>query len=264
VIVMTDIALLGTGHMGAAMARRLLDRGHAVTVWNRTADRARPLAAAGASVAATPAEAVRGARVVITMLTDAAAVRDALFTGDVEPSAGTTVAQMSTVGPDETRDLAARVPPGVTYVDAPVAGSVDTAAAGKLTVFTGGDVPADAAAVLSDLGTVRDCGPIGAGTGMKLVVNTAMLSALGALRDALAVAGALGVRDPMEVLAAGPVGSVAARASSATASFAVALAAKDLRLAVREVPDLPVATAVLEILESYPDGAADVAAITRR
>jgi 3-hydroxyisobutyrate dehydrogenase len=170
---------------------------------------------------------------------------------------------MSTVGPDDTLALAARVPAGVTFVDAPVAGSVDAAEAGKLTVFTGGEVPDAAAAVLGDLGTVRDCGPIGAGTGMKLVVNTAMLTALGGLRDALAVAEALGVRDPLDVLGVGPVQSVVARATSTTASFAVAMAAKDLRLAVHEVKDAPVARAVLETLESYPDRDADVAAITR-
>jgi 3-hydroxyisobutyrate dehydrogenase-like beta-hydroxyacid dehydrogenase len=259
---MTNVAFLGTGHMGAAMARRLLTTGHSVTVWNRTAAKAAALGEAGASVAATPADAVRDATLVITMLADAAAVTSALFDSGAQLREGSTVAQMSTVGPDETRTLAARIPAGVTFVDAPVAGSVDAAESGKLTVFTGGEVPADAAAVLGDLGTVRDCGAIGAATGMKLVVNTALLTALGGLRDALAVAEALGVRDPLAALGAGPVQGVVARASSTTASFAVGLAAKDLRLAVRELKDAPVASAVLELLESFPDRDADVAAIT--
>jgi 3-hydroxyisobutyrate dehydrogenase len=260
---MTDVAILGTGQMGAAMARRLLTAGHSVTVWNRTAARAAALGKLGATVAATPQEAVREAGVVITMLTDAAAVSDTLFGSGTALPEGTTVVQMSTVGPDETRALAARVPPGVTFVDAPVAGSVDAAEAGKLTVFTGGEVPPDAATVLADLGTVRDCGPIGAGTGMKLVVNTALLTALGGLRDALALAETLGVRDPLEVLRSGPVQGIAARAASTTASFAVALAAKDLRLAVRELKDAPVAQVVLDLLEAFPEPNADVAAITR-
>ena len=260
---MTNVAILGTGHMGAAIARRLLTAGHSVTVWNRTPAKAAALAQAGASVAANTKDSVREASVVVTMLTDAAAVTEALFESGAELREGTTVVQMSTVGPEETRALSARVPAGVTFVDAPVAGSVDAAEAGKLTVFTGGFVPPDAAAVLADLGTVRDCGPIGAGTGMKLVVNTALLTALGGLRDALAVAEALGVRNPMEVLGAGPVQGVAARASSTTASFAVALAAKDLRLAVRELKDASVAQAVLNALDTFPDPDADIAAITR-
>jgi 3-hydroxyisobutyrate dehydrogenase-like beta-hydroxyacid dehydrogenase len=197
------------------------------------------------------------------MLRDAPAVGAALFDSGATLPEGSTVAQMSTVGPDETRALAARVPSGVTFVDAPVAGSVDAAGAGKLTVYTGGPVPADAAEVLGALGTLRDCGPIGAGTATKLMVNTAMLAGLGALRDALAVGRALGVRDPLDVLSAGPMKGIAARAGSTTASFGAGLAAKDLRLALREVKDAPVATAVLELLDQFPDPDADVAAITR-
>jgi 3-hydroxyisobutyrate dehydrogenase-like beta-hydroxyacid dehydrogenase len=260
---MTNVAVLGTGHMGAAMARRLLAAGHSVTVWNRTAARAAVLGEVGAAVAASAQDSVRTASVVITMLRDSTAVGQVLFGSGATLPEGSTVVQMSTVGPDETRALAARVPAGVTFVDAPVAGSVDAAEAGRLTVFTGGEVPAEAAAVLRDLGTVRDCGPIGAGTGTKLMVNTAMLTALGGLRDALAVGEALGVRDPLEVLGAGPVQGIAARAASTTASFAVGLAAKDLRLAVRELGDAPVARAVLDVLDRFPDPDADVAAITR-
>src|SRR5512139_1630750 len=73
------IAVLGTGAMGTPIARRLLDTGHRVAVWNRTAARAAPLAKAGARVATSPADAVRGADVVITMLSDGVAVEAALF-----------------------------------------------------------------------------------------------------------------------------------------------------------------------------------------
>ncbi|GGQ48359.1 NAD(P)-dependent oxidoreductase [Couchioplanes azureus] len=256
---MINVALLGTGLMGAAIARRLLAAGHRVTVWNRTPTRAAPLAARGASIAPTPAAAVASAEVVITMLTDAAAVRDALFADGVALRPGTTVIQMSTVTPDQIREIAARVPAGVAFVDAPVAGSVDAAAAGRLTILAGGGAPE----LLDDLGTVRECGPVGAGSAAKLVLNTAQLTALGGLRDALVVAGALGVRAPLDLLAAGPLQGVVARATSTTASFAIALAAKDLRLAVGDRTTTPVARAVLGLLEGHPDPRADVSALTR-
>src|SRR6185369_6414104 len=127
---------LGTGHMGAPIARRLLDTGHAVTVWNRSPARAaavNPDIPAGgdpapvARVAVTPAGAVREADVVLVMLTDAAAVGEVLAeaAGGLRP--GACVVQMSTIGPDETRAIAATLPAGVSYVDAPVGGSVDAA-----------------------------------------------------------------------------------------------------------------------------------------
>ncbi|MGW5672818.1 NAD(P)-binding domain-containing protein, partial [Micromonospora sp. NPDC003776] len=94
---MHAIALLGTGTMGAAIGRRLLALGHRPTVWNRTPARTRPLVAAGAHPAATPADAVRDADVVITMLTDATAVRDVLRAAGPALRPGTHVVDMSTV-----------------------------------------------------------------------------------------------------------------------------------------------------------------------
>src|SRR5689334_21468672 len=113
---MTTIALLGTGHMGAALAARLTATGHEVTAWNRTPARA---AALGVPVAATPAEAVAGADAVITMVRDGAAL-EALDLPGILP-AGALLIQMSTIAPAETAALAARVPG---MVDAPVAASV--------------------------------------------------------------------------------------------------------------------------------------------
>ncbi|WP_177319690.1 NAD(P)-dependent oxidoreductase [Actinoplanes philippinensis] len=267
---MTRIAVLGTGHMGSAIVRRLVATGHRVTVWNRTAEKATPLAGLDIGIAATPAAAVAGAELVITMLTDAAAVEAALLgPGDTAAVAalrpGTVVVQMSTIGPDEMRTLAARMPPGVPVLDAPVGGSVGAAGTGTLAIFAGGspDVLGLAEPLLRDLGAVHHCGPIGAGSALKLVVNAAMITSIGALHDTLAVAGAVGV-DPaiaLQALAAGPLDRAVQRATATGASFAIALAAKDLRLALRDVPAAPVTAAALDLLHAAADPAADIATL---
>jgi 3-hydroxyisobutyrate dehydrogenase-like beta-hydroxyacid dehydrogenase len=271
VAAVTSIAVLGTGHMGTAIVRRLLTTGHRVTVWNRTPANAAPLAALCAGIAATPAEAVAGADLVITMLTDAAAVEAALFGPSDSGSAvaaappGAVVVQMSTIGPDEVRGIATRLPWTVSLLDAPVGGSVGAAEAGTLTIFAGGS-PATldlAEPVLRDLGRIRCCGPLGAGAALKLVVNTAMVTALGALHDTLAVADAVGIDRALalDALAAGPLGGAVQRATATGASFAISLAAKDARLALRDVQTAPVATAALQLLHSAADPTADVASL---
>src|SRR5947199_6426717 len=132
------IALLGTGIMGAPMARNLATAGHEVVVWNRTREKAD--AVAGATVADSPQDAVRGAQVVVTMLSDGDAVeevwRDAA--GAVDSSA--TWWQSSTVGIEATERLSAAAT--ITYVDAPVLGTKQPAEEGKLTVLASG--PTDA------------------------------------------------------------------------------------------------------------------------
>lgn len=267
---MSEIAVLGSGRMGTAIGRRLLATGHRVTVWNRTQTKAEALASAGAEIATTPPEAVAKADLVIVTLTDAAAVQDALFdfsdgstVAALRPS--TVVVQMSTIGPDETRGVAARLPRPVAYLDAPVAGSVDAAAAGTLTIFAGGaDAAVDLAEpVLRDLGTLRRCGPVGAAAALKLVVNVAMITALGALHDSLAVAESVGVDRAvaLDVLAAGPLGGAVKRARATGPSFAVSMAAKDARLALRDVRTAAIATAALHLLDTAKDQEADVACL---
>src|SRR5580704_136766 len=130
------IGIAGTGRMGAALARRLLETGNAVTVWNRTAAKAQELEAAGATVAASPRELASNADIVITMLTDAAAI-DAIYEGDNGLLAGAVrgkvFVEMSTVRPDIERVLAARVRArGAALVDCPVGGTVGPARDGKL------------------------------------------------------------------------------------------------------------------------------------
>src|SRR5918911_3052805 len=138
---MTVVAVVGLGAMGSRVARRLLDAGHELVVWNRTAEKAEPLVEAGATAAATPAEAAQHAEVVITMVADPAALRD-VTEGPEGVAAGaggdTTVIDMSTIGPDAVRHLASVLPEGVGLLDAPVLGSRAEAEAGTLRVFVGG------------------------------------------------------------------------------------------------------------------------------
>jgi 3-hydroxyisobutyrate dehydrogenase-like beta-hydroxyacid dehydrogenase len=258
VVGMATIAVLGTGRMGSAIARRLLDTGHRVTVWNRTAGKTAPLVAAGARAAPTPA--VPDAEVVITMLTDAAAVRAVVAAADLRP--GSVLVEMSTIGPAAVRDL--RVPAGVALVDAPVLGSVAAAESGRLTVLAGGDV-GRALPVLESLGSVRHCGDLGGGAALKLVANTALVTGLAALADTMTVARAVGadVEAALSVIAKGALGGAVTRATAAGAAFPVALAAKDLDLVLGLVSP-PVVRAAAAVLREAPDQSADLGTIARK
>ncbi|SCL46136.1 3-hydroxyisobutyrate dehydrogenase [Micromonospora citrea] len=270
---MTKIAVLGVGRMGASIALRLLDAGHQVTVWNRTAARAAPLGEAGATVARTPADAARAAEVAITMLTDAAAVDAVLFGPAGAARAlppGACLVEMSTIGPAAVRDLAARLPATVHLVDAPVGGSVAAARSGRLRVLAGG---ADAAVarvtpVLEALGSVRHCGATGSGAALKLVLNTALLVAVGGLADTLAVARAVGVdrTTALDALADGPLGGVLGRATAPDADFPVALAGKDLDLARDALGAVaaPLVRATRAALAAAPEPTSDIATLVTR
>ncbi|TMR97429.1 NAD(P)-binding domain-containing protein [Nonomuraea basaltis] len=242
---MTALAWIGLGAMGARMARRLVDAGHEVTVWNRTSARTDALAAAGARVAATPAEAVRRAEVVFLMLADPAALQAVTEgPGGVASGvgAGATVVDMSTVGPLTLARLWAALPPAVAVLDVPVLGSLAEAEAGTLTLLAGG--PAEAVArvrpPLSALGELVHLGPAGTGAAAKLVANFALLGMVGLLGEALAIADGLGL--PREVtwrvLDRTPLAAQAARRRPAIESgafaprFALALARKDADLVV--------------------------------
>ena len=131
---MAKIAFLGLGQMGTPMATRLLEAGHTLTVWNRTSDRARPLASRGVTVAGSPAEAGAGAAFAITMLATPEALTDVVLGehGLVRAlGPGQVYIDMSTVG-HTIRLIAARFPKGVAVVDAPVRGSIGQAAEGRL------------------------------------------------------------------------------------------------------------------------------------
>jgi 3-hydroxyisobutyrate dehydrogenase-like beta-hydroxyacid dehydrogenase len=136
-------AFLGLGRMGHPMAARLLGAGYPLTVWNRSPERGRDLAGRGARLASTPADAARGARVVVMMLADPPAVTRALLAPDGALGAlgeGNVVVDCSTVGPDDSRRFAAECAKrGVGFVDAPVLGSTPAAEQGTLTVLVGGE-----------------------------------------------------------------------------------------------------------------------------
>ena len=200
------IGIAGTGKMGAAMARRLLALGHQVTVWNRTAERARPLLDEGAAWAATPAALARAAGTVITILTDAAALESVYF------GSGSLLAadapdrlfiEMSTVPPATQQGMGLRVAAaGAHYLECPVGGSVGPASQGKLLGFAGGDAQdlARARPVLDLLcRRVEHVGGFGAGATMKLAVNLPLMVYWQTLSEALSLVQPLGL-DPARVI----------------------------------------------------------------
>jgi 2-hydroxy-3-oxopropionate reductase len=185
-----QIAFLGTGLMGAPMTRRLLAAGFAVTVWNRDASKAEPLAAAGAQLANSPAAAVKDADVVFTMLSDGPAVEDVLFTKGAADALknGALVIDTSSIAPPMARDHAARLAKlGIAHVDAPVSGGVVGAEAGTLAIMAGGDadIVEDLAEVFAPLGRVTHVGPSGAGQICKLANQQIVAITIGAVAEAM-------------------------------------------------------------------------------
>lgn len=197
------IALLGTGLMGAPMARRLLAAGLPLTVWNRTAAKAEALAADGARVAATPAAAVAEAELAITMLEHGGAVADLLFAqglADALPR-GSVLVDMSSIKPAEAREHAAALAArGVAHLDAPVSGGTVGAAAGTLTVMAGGEAAdfARALPAFAPLGRATHVGPHGAGQLAKLANQMIVGITIGAVAEALLLA-ERGGADPAKV-----------------------------------------------------------------
>ncbi len=232
------IAFCGLGRMGVPMAARLLDAGHELRVWNRTPAKAGALVDAGATEAASPAEAGAGAEVVVTMLADPAAVDDVVSAADLR--AGTTLVEMSTIGPDAVRSLATRLPEGVGMLDAPVLGSIPQATEGTLKIFVGGDAAVfeRCRPALEAMGTPRYLGPLGAGAAMKLVANSTLGALMTGLAEALALADGLGLveADVLDILTESPIGVTAKgkrpliESGVYTPNFTLGLAAKDLRL----------------------------------
>jgi 2-hydroxy-3-oxopropionate reductase len=184
------VALLGTGRMGAPMARRLCEAGHAVTVWNRSRAKAEPLAAHGATVCDSAAAAVRGAEVVVSMLENGAVVQAVLVEQGVAEAmaAGSLFIDMASIQPREARAhaqlLAGR---GVACLDAPVSGGTVGAEAGTLAIMVGGEAAdmARAAPVLQVFGRATHVGPHGAGQLAKLANQMIVGITIGAVAEAL-------------------------------------------------------------------------------
>jgi 3-hydroxyisobutyrate dehydrogenase len=199
---MAKIAYLGGGNMAQAMGARLRAAGHDLTVYNRTVEKLKPLVDKGAKTAATPREAVAGAEVVFASVTDDTASRG-VWMGphgalSADLPAGTLVVEHSTMSPDWVKELSsAAKAKGLRYVDCPVAGRPDAAAAGKLVVFGGADDKADLDAVTPYIASISrkiyHLGPVGTGTAFKLIYNLLGVVQIVGLAEALASAGAAGV-----------------------------------------------------------------------
>jgi 3-hydroxyisobutyrate dehydrogenase-like beta-hydroxyacid dehydrogenase len=239
---MATIAWLGLGQMGTPMARRLAEAGHDVTVWNRTAPKMEALVGAGARAAGSPAAAVDGSEIVVTMLSSPDAVREVLFgaQGAVgSMGSGSVVIEMSTSGL-EARGFAEMLPDGTEMMDAPVQGSVGEATDGSLRIHVGGSEEAfeRVRPVLEVMGEPRRYGPVGAGAAMKLVMNSTLGGVLTAFAEAFALGRALGLDqeallDNLEQSpVARPAGQVRGRLERNDWSprFKLSLAAKDMHL----------------------------------
>jgi len=261
-------ALLGAGGaMGFAMARNLARSGFPVVAWNRSSEKADPLARDGVSVLGSPAAAAEGAEIVITMLSDADAVLEVMdgHQGFLTGAGGDSViwVQMSTIGVSGTEhcaELAQRK--GLIYVDAPVLGSREPARTAELVVMASG--PADVRGTLEPLFDALGkktmwLGPAGAGSALKLVANVWVVTVVEGVAETIALAEGSGVdpRDFLEAVSGGPLDlpymQMKAKAileHDFEPSFRLELAAKDAALAVELAEqhdlDLPLISTVCE------------------
>ena len=258
---MATIAALGTGVMGAPMARNLARAGHEVRAWNRSPGKAAPLRDDGVDVRDDPAAAAAGADVVLTMLADADAVLDVARRAKL--AEGQIWWQASTIGIEGIEQCAALAQEtGAILVDAPVLGTRLPAEEGKLVVLASGpDSALDTLAPLFDAVGQRTMrlGPAGTATRLKLAVNLWVLAVTQGTAETIAFAQSLGVEPEwvLEALEGGALDLPYFRMKSKLmldedfpASFALALAAKDARLvaeaAQRHGADLPIAAAIAE------------------
>ncbi len=263
---MAHVAFIGLGRMGHGMAGRYLDSGFTVAVWNRSKAKADDLVARGARCANSPADAAEGADAIVTMVADDEASRAVWLGKDgaaETAKAGALAIECSTVSYqhalDLGRDLRAR---GLVYIDSPVTGLPDAAAAGKLTLLVGAE-PADlerARPFLTPLSsTIRHFGAIGSGTVYKLINNLLGAVQIASLAEGLAIAEQAGLDMTLvaEAMATGAVASpqvirhskrmVARDFSGAT--FTAALRHKDaayaVALAESLLPDIPIGRAAV-------------------
>ncbi|MBI3857391.1 MAG: NAD(P)-dependent oxidoreductase [Planctomycetes bacterium] len=200
------IGFVGTGLMGRGMARSLIRKGHALQVYNRTRAKAEDVVQLGGKVAATPAEAARGADIVVTMLSDPQAVAEC-FEGPQgllsTLQKGAVVIDSSTVSPPSTQKMAEGVrAKGGHLLDAPVFGSKNEAESGNLGFIVGGDraVFDSVQDVFSCMGKTTYMGPTGMGATAKLVVNLVIASELEAFHEGMVLATKAGL-DPDQMYA---------------------------------------------------------------
>jgi 3-hydroxyisobutyrate dehydrogenase len=247
---MTKVAFIGLGRMGHGMAGRYLDAGFAVAVWNRNKAKAEDLIARGARWASSPADAADAADAVVTMVADDVASRAVWLGKDgaaATMKAGSLAIECSTVSHQHALDMARELRGrGLVYIDCPVTGLPQAAAAGKLTLLVGAE-PVDldrAKPYLAPIGDViRHFGPVGAGTVFKLINNLMGAVQIASLAEGVAMAEQAGLDMNLvaEALATGAVASpqvirhskrMVARDFSG-ASFTAALRHKDAAYAVK-------------------------------
>jgi 3-hydroxyisobutyrate dehydrogenase len=267
---MTTVAILGTGRMGTAFAKRLIEVGRSVLVWNRTAAHTDESAQAGARVAGDIA-AASVADVFLISLTNAQAVRavtDALIKAGIR---GKLVVDLSTLLPDETKQIGASIiAAGAEFVDCPVGGTVGPALKGMLLGMAGGTLSAFARAkpILDPLcKRVELVGPIGAGAHMKLAINLPLAIYWQTLAEALTLLEGSGISAEMAISmiadsSAGPavlknraqivVQTIAGADQPGT--FDIAGLAKDLDLALAQAANLGQAMPLsIEARKSYAE-----------
>ena len=282
-----SIGFLGLGKMGAVMAPRLIDAGFSLTVWNRNSDKTKPLAAAGAAVASSPADVAAAADVVISMLRDDAAAEQVflghygLLSADV---AGKLFIEMSTLRPATARSLAARCAQHkASFIDSPVSGTVAPAKEGKLMALVGGDeADVERARPVLDVLTRRivHAGPVGQGDMLKLVLNLPLAVYWQSLAEAVAL-GAAGGLDLATMLDAMADSGAAIKVlplkvpliieGSGYVAFDIATMEKDARSIVETgaafgvpMPTTSAALASYAAANAEGLGAADAVAIVRR
>jgi len=278
------VAILGLGTMGSGMAANLLKAEFSLAVYNRTAAKAQPLVSAGARLASTPADAAKGASVVISMLADDAASRTVWLGQDGALAAadkGTTLIESSTVSPAWVTELAGLAAQhGAQFLDAPVTGSRTHAEAGQLSFLVGGSDATLAAAtpVLRAMSKeIVHLGPVGSGAKLKLINNFLCGVQIAALAEALAWIERSGLNreKALDVLKSGAPGSpllgaISTRmaAQNYTVNFLLRLIVKDLQYAQNEAArchvDLTTAQVARSLFESAAAkgyGEADMSAV---
>jgi 3-hydroxyisobutyrate dehydrogenase len=212
------LGYLGLGMMGIPMARRLVNAGYGVTVWNRSTGKAKALVEAGAKLAADPRSVAESASIIFMCVTDAAAVEEVVFGADGlanVPDTGKLVVDFSSIHPDAARDIAARLKAanGMNWIDAPVSGGTKGAEEGTLAVMAGGDatdIERVRPYVLAMARRLTHMGPIGAGQTAKLCNQVIVGCAMAVLAEATRLASNSGIdaRKLPEALAGGFADSI--------------------------------------------------------
>jgi 3-hydroxyisobutyrate dehydrogenase-like beta-hydroxyacid dehydrogenase len=209
---MKRIGFIGTGLMGQPMARRLLEGGYPLTVWNRTTQRAKPLLEAGAAWADSPKTVAQASDVVMTMVTDSRASEEVIFekNGVLQGAhPGLILIDMGSIAPEASRSIAIRArAKGVPMLDAPVTGNPKVASEGKLGIMVGGpkDTFDACLPIFENLGIkIVYVGENGAGTTLKLINNLILGIAIEAVAEAFILARKVGI-DPQKVIEITSVG----------------------------------------------------------